>query len=196
MREMGAEKGEGRPSRTPRRHRAPTLAGRRLQLNVGWKSGMRTGRNVMNRRSIMLAGTTVLGLAIAALPQIGVAQTVAPPVDSLTSFVEQERGLLARFHMIPIVVPRGERVGNSYDRETSILITNTDDCFPKLQIRKDHGQLPSMTAYSEQGLAAALGAGGIADAEGGTSSKRVYVLSFRDVEVQNASVVALRTRSR
>jgi len=150
----------------------------------------------MNRRSIMLAGTTVLGLAIAALPQIGVAQTVAPPVDSLTSFVEQERGLLARFHMIPIVVPRGERVGNSYDRETSILITNTDDCFPKLQIRKDHGQLPSMTAYSEQGLAAALGAGGIADAEGGTSSKRVYVLSFRDVEVQNASVVALRTRSR
>ena len=42
------------------------------------------------------------------------------------------------------------------------------------------------------GLAAALGASGIVDAGAETSVKRAYVLSFKDVEVQTASLIQLR----
>jgi hypothetical protein len=55
--------------------------------------------------------------------------------DNLTSWIDQERSLLAAFHMVPIIVPRGERVGDSYDSETSILIAGAGDCFPNLQLR-------------------------------------------------------------
>jgi hypothetical protein len=107
--------------------------------------------------------------------------------------MDQERDLFGRFHIFPIFVPRGEQVGNSYDSDTYPLITNKEDCFPKLQIRQDFGQLPSMFTNSEQGLAAALGAAGVGEAEAGQSGKRAYSLSFTDVDVQTASVVGFRT---
>jgi len=161
----------------------------------------------MNRGSTILkAGVTALMTSVS--PQISFSQQ-APPrheltprqevlqpvigsVDNLSSFLDQQRSFLAQYHMIPIIVPRGERVGNSYHPTTSVLISSTDDCFPGLRISKDSGQLPSMNTSFELGLSAALGAAGYAEGEAGKSGKRGYVLSFRDVEVQTASVVALR----
>jgi len=122
------------------------------------------------------------------------AASSTPPAakDDLASFVEFERELLAPYHLIPIIIPRGERVGDNFDSETSTLIASADDCFPKLAVRKQPGQLPSITTYSERGLAAALGAAGVLDVSGDGNVKRLYTLSFRDVEVQTASVVQLR----
>jgi hypothetical protein len=80
----------------------------------------------MNR---CVVGTTLLGLAIAALPQVDFAQSIAqvvqPPVNGLDSFIDGARALFARFHLIPIIVPRGERVGNSYNRESTTLQART-----------------------------------------------------------------------
>jgi hypothetical protein len=145
------------------------------------------------RLLIFLIAPVLLGVANqAANAQGQAAPSSATTAQDLASFVEQERQLLAPFHLIPIVVPRGERVGDNFDRKTSTLLAGADDCFPRLKIRKEPGQLPSITTFSERGLAAALGASGVLNVEGGTTIKRVYVLSFKDVEVQTASVVQLR----
>jgi hypothetical protein len=110
----------------------------------------------------------------------------------LTSFIQDENELLARFHLTPIIVSRAERVGDNFDRQIFNLIAGADDCFPGLKVRQDAGQLPSITTYSERGLSAALGASGLLDAAADTRLKRVYVLSFKDVEVRTASIVQLR----
>jgi hypothetical protein len=138
---------------------------------------------------------TLLLLAVAdqsANAQAPIGPATDTSAESFASYVQQQRQLLATFHIEPIIIPRGERVGDSFDRASSTLIAGVDDCFPKLKIRTDSGQLPSMTTQSNRGLAAALGASGILQAEGEGSINQLYVLSYRDVEVRTVSVVQLR----
>ncbi len=146
-------------------------------------------------RALTAAAIATLFLAVS--NQSANAQQPATEVDKnppqgVASFVAELRELFAPFHIIPIIVPRGEQVGDFFDRQANILLASADDCFPKLKIRTQQGQLPSVFTVSSRGLAAALGASGVLEAEGGAAHKQTYTLSFRDVEVHTASVVQLR----
>lgn len=147
------------------------------------------------------AATAIAALILSALGQTASAQQfsadmVARPLvgkPELAAFIVELRQLFAPFQIVPIIVPRAERVGDFYDRLTYTLLAGADDCFPKLKVRVQDGQLPSVFTSSSRGLAAALGASVAFEAEGEASSKRTYALSFRDVQVQTVSIAQLRS---
>jgi hypothetical protein len=58
----------------------------------------------------------------------GTPSSVAPP--ELLKFIETETSILGQFHLAPIIIPQGERVGDIIDVANATLIAGSDDCFP------------------------------------------------------------------
>lgn len=117
-----------------------------------------------------------------------------PP--ELLKFVETETSILGQFHLAPIIIPEGERVGDIMDATNATLIASADDCFPGLKPSQTSSQLPALEIASEKELAAALGAVASAEASGEVRSGRTFTLDFQDVRVERASVFQLRNALR
>jgi len=130
--------------------------------------------------------------AAAAQPAPQPPQPTAP--ERSAPLAEQLQKQLEPYRLSPILVPRGEQVGDVYDPATSILLAASQDCFPRLTPRRVPGQLPGAVTENASGLAAALGVSGPVGAEigGEDGSRWRFELSFRDVEASLASVVQLR----
>jgi hypothetical protein len=116
--------------------------------------------------------------------------SVAPP--ALLKFIQTETSILGQFHLAPIIIPQGERVGDIVDATNATLIASADDCFPSLKPQETPSQLPAIEIASEKELAAALGATASAEASGEVRSGRTFSLDFQDVRVERASVFQLR----
>lgn len=137
-------------------------------------------------------GFLLAAFPAAAQPASQAPQPAAP--DPSTPLAEQLQKQLEPYRLRPILVPRGEQVGDVYDASTSILLAASQDCFPRLAPRRTPGQLPGAVTENASGLAAALGVSGPVGAEigGGDGNRWRFELSFRDVEASLASVVQLR----
>ncbi len=117
--------------------------------------------------------------------------TEVPP--DLLKFLEMEKSVFGQFHLAPIIIPEGERVGDIIDVIDATLIAPADDCFPNLKPRQSSSQLPTIVISSEKELAAALGAGAIAEASGEVRAARTFILDFEDVRVERVSLLQLRS---
>src|SRR5690242_4623607 len=53
----------------------------------------------------------------------------------ILKILETQKQVFGQFHLVPIVVPRGEQVGDIVDVDTATLIAGPDDCFPGLKPR-------------------------------------------------------------
>jgi hypothetical protein len=111
----------------------------------------------------------------------------------VSQILDTEKAEFATFHLAPIIVPEGEKVGDLIDASTTSLIARAEDCFSGLSPRNDPSLLPSISTLSEKGVAAALGIGGDLVSGGGEVSEgQSFVLEFKDVQVQKVSLVQLR----
>jgi hypothetical protein len=117
--------------------------------------------------------------------------TAIPP--ELIKILETEKSVFGQFHLAPIIIPQGERVGDIIDVINATLIASADDCFPNLKPRQSSSQLPTIVISSEKELAAALGAGTIAEASGEVRAARTFTLDFEDVRVERVSLLQLRS---
>jgi hypothetical protein len=101
----------------------------------------------------------------------------------------------APYHLAPIGVPEGERVGDIMDPENWTLIARADDCFPGLRPSNDWSVLPAILRLSEKGLAAALGASvgdNKAQAGGDAQAVATFQLEFSDVRVERVAQSQIR----
>jgi hypothetical protein len=145
-----------------------------------------------------LVSVVVVAVIVGAAPSGARADNTASqqPSSNLDPLLEEQRALLEKYGLAPIIVSRGERVGDTFDSTTLRLIAGVDDCFPSLAPRKVPAQLPSVTGEKGQGLAAALGVANVADAEGNADAVTKYELTFSNVQAVTASMVQLRTALR
>jgi hypothetical protein len=116
------------------------------------------------------------------------------PSAPLINFLDEQETVFAKWHIAPIIIPEGEKVGDIIDTDTTALIAGPDDCFDGLSIQQGSSNLPEYTALSEKGLAAALGVGDIATAKGKANEGQTYILDFQDVQVERVSTVQFRTK--
>jgi hypothetical protein len=107
--------------------------------------------------------------------------SAAPP--ELIKVLETETSILGQFHLAPIIIPEGERVGDIIDAANATLIAGADDCFPSLKPRATPSQLPAIAIASEKELAAVLGAAASVEVSGEVRSGRTFTLDFQDVRV-------------
>jgi hypothetical protein len=136
----------------------------------------------------------MLVVVLVAAPVCAVADNSGSPQSSanLESLLEEQSYLLQTFGLAPIIVSRGERVGDTFNIDTMRLIAGADDCFPGLTPRKVPAQLPTVTVEKAQGLAAALGVASVVDVEGNIDAVQKYELAFSHVVAITASTVQLR----
>lgn len=126
--------------------------------------------------------------------QAGTRPTQSPAIPpELIKIFETENSVFGQFHLAPIIIPEGERVGDIIDVINATLIASADDCFPNLKPRQSSSQLPTIGISSEKELAAALGAGAIAEASGEVRAGRIFILDFQDVRVERVSLLQLRS---
>jgi hypothetical protein len=153
----------------------------------------------MKPRRALFLSLSFIGLFVAAsAASQPIEQSTSPalPGNNLAPLLSEQRTLLQQYGLAPIIVSRGERVGDTFDPTTLILIAGADDCFPGLQPRRAAAQLPTVSGESARGLAAALGVAGVIDVAGAGGINRSFELSFQDVEAVTASVVHLRSTLR
>jgi hypothetical protein len=117
-----------------------------------------------------------------------------PQSENAISVLENENNAFKKWHIAPIIIAEGERVGDIIDTDTTALIASEDDCFNKLSVQHDQSNLPDFSVLSEKGLAAALGAGDVATASGEAKEGVSFVLDFKDVHVERVSTVQFRTK--
>src|ERR1700730_4805533 len=119
-------------------------------------------------------------------------QHETPPISSSTTspelktFLDNQTAMFGQFHLVPIIIPEGERVGDIIDVNNAALIAGVDDCFPGLKPRTTPSQLPAFTIQSEKELAVALGAGQIAEASGDVRGGR-YLKSISKMSKSHES---------
>jgi hypothetical protein len=114
----------------------------------------------------------------------------------LKQILDTQTSIFREFHLAPIIIPEGEKVGDIIDVNNATLIAGVDDCFPGLKPRQTSSQLPAITLHSEKGLAAALGASPIAEASGKVQAGHIFILDFEDVQVERVSLYQLRNSLR
>lgn len=148
----------------------------------------------MNLRSTLSVAIGALALTCAATPpaRSQPAPSGTTTANSLTPLLLEERALLQQNGLAPIIVPRGERVGDMFEAATMVLLAGADDCFPKLKPRRSSALLPAVSGSSARGLEAALGVAAVAGGDVAIGEDRKFELSFRNVEAITASVVQLR----
>jgi hypothetical protein len=125
----------------------------------------------------------------------GQQQGTPKPPDAPSSpalILDTVKQVFKPFHLAPIIIPEGERVGDIIDVENGTLIAGVDDCFPGLQPRQTPGQLPAIAIFSEQDLAAALGVGEVVGASGEAVAGVTFILDFTEVRVDRVSQYQLR----
>lgn len=115
----------------------------------------------------------------------------APGVNEISNVLKTN---LEIYHLAPIVVPQGEKVGDLIDLNSGSLIAGAEECFPKLKPRAAASMLPEIAIASERELAAALGvdAGNVANADGSKRIDQKFSLDFDNVRVERVSVLQLR----
>jgi hypothetical protein len=153
----------------------------------------------MKLKQVFSLSLSFIGLfAAASAASQTIEQSTLPALtgNNLAPLLSEQRILLQQYGLAPIIVSRGERVGDTFDPTTLILIAGADDCFPGLQPRRAAAQLPTVSGESARGLAAALGVAGVIDVAGAGGTNRSFELSFQDVEAVTASVVQLRSTLR
>jgi hypothetical protein len=141
----------------------------------------------------------VVAMAALVLPAVGQTQTTAqtsPPggaqKEQLNNIVAAYTGVLSKYGLTPIIVARGERVGDTYTQNGAVLIASVDDCFPKLAPRRAPAQLPTVTGTNARGLTAALGVADVVSADLMNGFNNEFELSFKDAEAITVSISQLR----
>lgn len=142
-------------------------------------------------RKIVITLTLCLSLTHHASAQLTPSQDVVATRNT-TEVIDTLKSVFGQFHLAPIVIPQGEKVGDIYNTNNATLIAGPEDCFPGLQVRDSSSQLPAIVLSSETALAAALGVTPIADVDGSANLGRRFTLDFADVKVQRASQATLR----
>ncbi len=102
------------------------------------------------------------------------------------------KATFGEYHLAPIIIPEGERIGDIIDINTGALIAGADDCFPGLKPRKAESQLPKTTFTSGRELAAGLGVSQVAEVNGQSSGGQAFELDFENVRVERVSQLQLR----
>ena len=83
--------------------------------------------------------------------QAGTRPTQSPAIPpELIKIFETEKSVFGQFHLAPIIIPEGERVGDIIDVINATLIASADDCFPNLKPRETPSQLPANEIASEK----------------------------------------------
>lgn len=95
--------------------------------------------------------------------------------------------------LIPIMTPRGEKVGHVYDSGDLRLLADASNCFPTLKLQTPaRTTFPAALIAADANLALALGVPNIASANAAFNTVRTVQIGFEDVEVSLATVAALR----
>jgi hypothetical protein len=86
---------------------------------------------------------------------VGLLQLVglSPTSSTAGSLSESMRPLIQYFDdlkLVPVIVPRDQKVGDVYDLNTLQFIHNQKDCFPNLQTKTTPSSLPSLTDVSKE----------------------------------------------
>jgi hypothetical protein len=102
--------------------------------------------------------------------------------------------LLQEFGLAPVLLPRGQRVGDIYDMQNGILFGRAAECFPGLQATFEPTTLPTIRRSAGADLEAAIGLGAVANATLNAEASRGFELSFEDARVASATLVSLGER--
>ena len=94
--------------------------------------------------------------------------------------------------LVPIVVPRGQEVGDVFDAATLQFVYSARDCFPGAKPVTRSSTLPSFENTSFQTAMLAVGIPAIADALVGLGIERATQIGFTDLEVQTITENELR----
>jgi hypothetical protein len=112
----------------------------------------------------------------------------------IMDFLREQRAMYSTLHIAPIAIPEGEQVGDLIDTDTTVLIAGVADCFDTLSVEQGPSNLLAYSTLTKKGLAAALGVGDIASADGDANQGQTYILDYEDVQVERVSTVQFKTR--
>lgn len=143
---------------------------------------------VFDRQYSRLAGARLLLWALAL--------SLANPALAADSPFDQYRKALINyfqpFYLVPVLLPRGQKVGDVYDTQDFRLLSSATDCFPGL---KPNGPVPSdLPAISldiATSVAVAVGAPSIASADADLGISRQIHITFDGVQVSTATITAI-----
>lgn len=112
--------------------------------------------------------------------------------NEFDEYYEKMRQYFAPLHWIPILIPRGEQVGNVYNLENLSFVADRKLCFPKVSLPQESpsGGLPSLIVENNANASLALGIRYVADAKGNLQNASRIEILFTEVKV--SSLPALR----
>lgn len=112
--------------------------------------------------------------------------------DEISDYYSKLHKNLEREHWIPILIPRGEKVGNVYDVHTLQFLADNKTCFPKLSPpAPQESAVPSLTISSNVNGALAAGLTNVATAEAQLGSADSVVMEYEDVTVVSMPALTL-----
>lgn len=112
--------------------------------------------------------------------------------DAIEDYYSLLQNYFKGSHWIPIIVPRGEQIGNVYDVRNLQFVADGKTCFPKLKLPAlSTTTLPEATKGKTINGALALGAKNVAAAEAALGTSDDMRLQFTDPHVLAVSAVTL-----
>jgi hypothetical protein len=119
------------------------------------------------------------------------------PGSSLSPIrLELARVLTTDFGVTPVLLPRGQRVGDVYDLQDRTLVATREECFRPLTVKSEGSTLPGLITGSSAGLLLGLSMAQLADAELQAEIGTGFQVSFQDVWHEEASLVEFRDKLR
>lgn len=123
--------------------------------------------------------------------------TSPPPTESPRLRLEQEYvDAFVPYGLVPILIPRGQSVGDVISGLDGNYVARADECFSGLAPREEPSALPSVDVTWDAAAQIALGLEAVAAGEAKGSAEDRVKVSFKEVSSQAASLVQLRLRVR
>jgi hypothetical protein len=120
------------------------------------------------------------------------AWSYAAQSDPLTEFYNTMQKDFEKQHLIPIVIPRGETVGNVYNIRNLQFVADSKTCFPRLVLpTTQESDLPTLTTSNDINGALAAGLTNVATAQAQLGKADGVTMEFTDVTVLSAPALTL-----
>jgi len=92
-------------------------------------------------------------------------------------------------YLVPVLLPRGQKVGDVYDTQDFRLLSSSSECFPNLKPSGPiPGDLPAVSLDIDTSVAIAVGVPSLASADASLGTSRQVHITYSDVRVSTASI--------
>lgn len=119
----------------------------------------------------------------------------APSGRAQASFRDTLQPLVNYFgdlRLIPVIVPRGQAVGDVYDLTTLQLVHDHSECFPTAQPKTLQTELPPFQSLSKETAFLSFGVSMLGDARASADIERATQIGFTDLSVSTITEAGLK----